>query len=673
MSVCVIIDIHFAWNKVQMTYHRLRLLAVLLPLCTLFGTLVPQAQALPAARPLGIDKTSPYGLVVNLAENVRNDEQKAMDGLLRETGAQWHREEFSWERLQPTRGGPYRWNGDGFGFLNYDDSVKQARNSGLNILGLLAYNPAWFKGKNPPLDDWIGDWQLYVRNVVTRYGQQRNQIKYWEIWNEPNLKGYGYENGLYSVDDYARLLRASSEIIRAVDPDAMIILGGLANIWSEVPEFYYDTFDYLERLGKLNAWQYFDAINIHAYRPGPPEGSFRRRERLMDLADELDTLDRLMDGYGKKAIWFTEVSWGSHTGPYGVDEYTQAFYLIRLYALALQHPRIERIFWYGLRDNLAYWTPYDKVIYDDTVPDWHMGLMRRTFPLDPDAPTLRKPAFLAYRTMTDLLGDLLQQARVAGRGVPNDVYWFRYGNNTRSVDLLWQLGSEPVTVTVRCTCSEARVRLWDGRLGRIAKTDTGSIEVVIPRGGEPIYVEYGADRKIGAKFFPETGHHLDGVFLQYWQKNGGLAQFGYPISDQLIEPDPNNGQARTVQYFERNRFEYFPENAGTPYVVQLGRLGEDQLAGLGFEWRAQPPQEQPAPGCLWFRETERSLCPPFRQYWEKRGGLAIYGLPLTDAYTVDGRLVQYFERNRFEHHPEYAGTPYEVLLGLLGVELYTAR
>jgi hypothetical protein len=35
--------------------------------------------------------------------------------------------------------------------------------------------------------------------------------------------------------------------------------------------------------------------------------------------------------------------------------------------------------------------------------------------------------------------------------------------------------------------------------------------------------------------------------------------------------------------------------------------------------------------------------------------------------------VQYFERNRFEHHPEFAGTPDEVQLGLLGSRLYSEK
>ena len=49
----------------------------------------------------------------------------------------------------------------------------------------------------------------------------------------------------------------------------------------------------------------------------------------------------------------------------------------------------------------------------------------------------------------------------------------------------------------------------------------------------------------------------------------------------------------------------------------------------------------------------------------------MYGMPLTEVYDENGRPVQYFERNRFEYHPEQAGTPYEVQLGLLGRDLYS--
>ncbi len=88
----------------------------------------------------------------------------------------------------------------------------------------------------------------------------------------------------------------------------------------------------------------------------------------------------------------------------------------------------------------------------------------------------------------------------------------------------------------------------------------------------------------GMQYISQTGHTLGGPFLKYWQENGGLAVFGYPISEEITEVSPTDGQSYTVQYFERNRFEYHPEAAGTPYEVQLGLLGANLLKS-GLWWR----------------------------------------------------------------------------------------
>jgi len=77
-----------------------------------------------------------------------------------------------------------------------------------------------------------------------------------------------------------------------------------------------------------------------------------------------------------------------------------------------------------------------------------------------------------------------------------------------------------------------------------------------------------------ATFFPQTGHYLGGTFRDYWQSHGGLAQQGYPISDEFSEVSALNGKPYTVQYFERAVFELHPENAGTPYAVLLSQLGK---------------------------------------------------------------------------------------------------
>ena len=78
-------------------------------------------------------------------------------------------------------------------------------------------------------------------------------------------------------------------------------------------------------------------------------------------------------------------------------------------------------------------------------------------------------------------------------------------------------------------------------------------------------------------WFPETGHTLRDGFRAYWTANGGLAVFGFPISEPFEERNADDGLVYTVQYFERNRFEYHPELAGTPYEILLGQLGRQAL------------------------------------------------------------------------------------------------
>src|SRR5215211_3355645 len=93
-------------------------------------------------------------------------------------------------------------------------------------------------------------------------------------------------------------------------------------------------------------------------------------------------------------------------------------------------------------------------------------------------------------------------------------------------------------------------------------------------------------------YFPESGHTLGGAFRGFWQGRGGLAAFGFPISEELGEINPNDGKFYTVQYFQRARFEYHPENVGTPYEVLLGQLGRQFLnerpSALGQTAPAQP-------------------------------------------------------------------------------------
>lgn len=83
-------------------------------------------------------------------------------------------------------------------------------------------------------------------------------------------------------------------------------------------------------------------------------------------------------------------------------------------------------------------------------------------------------------------------------------------------------------------------------------------------------------------YYPETGHSLSFGFKYYWEHNGGLPVFGYPISEEFQEANPADGKTYTVQYFERARFEYHPEFKGTAYEVELGHLGRQRAADRGW-------------------------------------------------------------------------------------------
>ncbi len=193
-----------------------------------------------------------------------------------------------------------------------------------------------------------------------------------------------------------------------------------------------------------------------------------------------------------------------------------------------------------------------------------------------------------------------------------------------------------------------------------------------------LYTAAPADRSC----FAETGKCVGGPFLAYWQAHGGLAINGYPISDEQVEL-LEDGKPYTVQYFERSRFEYHPENYDPQFQVLLGQFGRrtlgaaygDYISYPGFLEATKPAA--PLADARYFPETGHNLGGRFLAYWEANGGLAQFGLPITDERydgvgTVPGVAccrTQYFERARYEYHPENDGTPYEVLLGQFGRQI----
>ena len=263
--------------------------------------------------------------------------------------------------------------------------------------------------------------------------------------------------------------------------------------------------------------------------------------------------------------------------------------------------------------------------------------------------------------------------------------WIRYTDDQGQQHEVWHADARSVAARVDLALDRglAGVALW--RLGHedpavwddLARLNTPATRIpAFPSTPE-------------RRYFPETGHSLSHGFKAFWERSGGLPIFGYPLTEEFSEINADLGKPFTVQYFERQRFEYHPELAGTPYEVQLGRLGVEDAKRRGLLGH---PAFQPIPAsavsgdCWFFPETGHAVCGRFLAYWRSYGlefgdpgisfreSLALFGYPISEPFTdpVTGLTIQYFERARFEYHPENP-EPYQVLLGLLGRDLVRAK
>ena len=143
----------------------------------------------------------------------------------------------------------------------------------------------------------------------------------------------------------------------------------------------------------------------------------------------------------------------------------------------------------------------------------------------------------------------------------------------------------------------------------------------------------------------EQGVRVPALIWRFWQAHGGAARFGPPLA--AAEQDG----PITRQVFERAVLELRPDQADTPFLVQLAPLGRVAAAGQGFAPVAADPAAR------FFPESGHTLREAFAGYWERADGMKLFGYPLSEEFTAptaDGqrRIVQYFERAVFAYHPE---------------------
>ncbi len=163
------------------------------------------------------------------------------------------------------------------------------------------------------------------------------------------------------------------------------------------------------------------------------------------------------------------------------------------------------------------------------------------------------------------------------------------------------------------------------------------------------------------RYFAETRHSTAGAFRQFWSINGGLAVFGYPLTE-AFEETAADGTKRQVQYFERAKLEANPQDTKQ---IALARLGAEITNGRPFPTIAAFDSTDER---AYFPQTGHGSGGWFLQYWRDRGGVNVFGFPISEEVVENGRTVQYFERARFEFVPTGTDAASGIALGQIGRE-----
>lgn len=222
---------------------------------------------------------------------------------------------------------------DKFTWNKIDESVRLADERGLEIEGILGWTYKWSvdtdtshltpsckgdpKAINGPIaPSKFSKYLDYIKQTVQRYPQ----IKYWEVWNEANIK-----RGFCGMpEDYARLLSSAYDLIKQTNPSAKVLFSGLTGgAFTPLQGQTQSWFDSVLSFSQYDLIHKFDIFNIHIYGSDPTQMGSTISKIKQNLINK---------GRGDAPLWITETGYPSDTAAqtnpkYNYGEKAQADFL----------------------------------------------------------------------------------------------------------------------------------------------------------------------------------------------------------------------------------------------------------------------------------------------------------------------------------------------------------
>ncbi|MBN1875975.1 MAG: hypothetical protein JXA33_17255 [Anaerolineae bacterium] len=268
----------------------------------------------------------PFGINTFLEQEVEPEKRAYSLQMIADAGFYWIRQSFPWYDIEihgkgdfeDRRHEPYR-----SAWEKYDNIVELTENYGLHLIVRLEAPPEWSHHNEHTADADIQgdfgppvlfeDYGDYVSAVVTRY---RGRIRFYQIWNEPNIYPE-WGNQPVNPEAYTELLCLAYQRVKEADPEAVVISGAMAptaelGTWNSVDQGN-NLMDvvFLQRMYNAGAGNCFDimAVNDYMLWSGPTDHRMRPTQDQVNFARPLWVRDVMVaNGDAHKPIWISEMN-----------------------------------------------------------------------------------------------------------------------------------------------------------------------------------------------------------------------------------------------------------------------------------------------------------------------------------------------------------------------------